>query len=392
MGVAAAREKARAWHALVSNGLDPRAVEEEQSKREEAARLAQAAKKANTFAAYAERYIAGRTNRRAAQDAREIRRLLISEWASRPMHEIAPRDVRQVIDKIKVRAPYDAKNAWTHAVGIFKGAVHEELLEASPCASLDKRLLFKGVKLRHRDRYLSDAEVFALWRAAGRLGYPAASAIRLLILLGVRNNEMVEARWSEFSPELRRIIRDAQSKRERVNWSAVAAADKAWRVPPERFKSESENIVALPDAACEILELVPRFKGCDFVFTNDGTKPMWLGDKLKRVVDRRMLRSFRALARRRRDDAEPKVPGWVWHDLRRTMRTNMSALGIADHVAEMCLGHARKGLQRVYDQHRFVEQMREAREAWAAKVLGIVSPAPKPGAKVIPLTRRARKA
>ena len=29
-------------------------------------------------------------------------------------------------------------------------------------------------------------------------------------------------------------------------------------------------------------------------------------------------------------------------------------------VAEMVIGHGRKGLQRVYDQHRYVEEMREA--------------------------------
>ena len=49
---------------------------------------------------------------------------------------------------------------------------------------------------------------------------------------------------------------------------------------------------------------------------------------------------------------------------------------MSDMVAEMVIGHGRKGLQRVYDQHRYVDEMREALELWAARLRDIVTPPP----------------
>jgi hypothetical protein len=40
----------------------------------------------------------------------------------------------------------------------------------------------------------------------------------------------------------------------------------------------------------------------------------------------------------------------------------------------MVLGHGKKGLQRVYDQHQYETEMREALERWAARLRTIVSP------------------
>ena len=64
------------------------------------------------------------------------------------------------------------------------------------------------------------------------------------------------------------------------------------------------------------------------------------------------------------------------HDIRRTVRTRLASLRVPDEVAEMVIGHGRKGLQRVYDQHSYEQEMREALEAWAARLRSIVNPPP----------------
>ena len=69
-----------------------------------------------------------------------------------------------------------------------------------------------------------------------------------------------------------------------------------------------------------------------------------------------------------------ELPGWVLHDLRRTVRTRLSALQVPDVVAEMVVGHAKQGLQRVYDQHSYMEEMRAALTKWAARLAAIVDP------------------
>ena len=382
LSLAEAREKAEKFYAKNKEGTDPFAAEaeakEEERRRKQAEARAEALKDARTFAGFADRYIAERSaNRRAKDDAREIRRNLIAAWGDRPIHKIAPRDVRELIDKIKQRAPYDAANTWGHAVGIFKAAVHEELIEASPCASLDKKMLFKGAKIGPRQRVLTDEEVFAFWRASGRLGYPAGPAYRLLMLTACRVSEIAEARWSELHPELRRVIRDAAKDERRVDWSGVDDKIKLIIIPRERFKSDAEHAVPLCDAACAIIERLPRFAGCDFIFTTTGTIPISGFSKAKARLDARMLRTLRALARMRGDDPRSvTLPPWVNHDLRRVVRTNLSALGIADHVCELCLGHGRKGLQRVYDQHRYHDEIRAAMVRWSRRLREIVLPAP----------------
>jgi hypothetical protein len=42
----------------------------------------------------------------------------------------------------------------------------------------------------------------------------------------------------------------------------------------------------------------------------------------------------------------------------------------------MVIGHGRKGIQRVYDQHSYQDEMREALKQWASRLRDIVSPPP----------------
>jgi integrase len=271
-----ARERAAEWYGLVKRGINPAETEVEKERAAAAARRTDAVKKNNTFASIAERYIAERSsNRRAEADAREIRRMLIPEWGERPIHEIAPRDVRELITKLRTRVPYDARNAWTHLVGILKQSVHDELIDASPCASLDKKLLFKGAKIGPRARFLDDLEIQAFWRSAMRLKYPNGPLYQLLLLTAVRLNEAAKARWSEFHPEMRQVISQAKSAGIKVNWAAVRNDAKSWIVPSERFKSGRKNLVPLSDDVCRILEKLPRFPKCEFLFSSNGKSPIY---------------------------------------------------------------------------------------------------------------------
>ena len=56
------------------------------------------------------------------------------------------------------------------------------------------------------------------------------------------------------------------------------------------------------------------------------------------------------------------------HDLRRTLRTHLSRLGIAPHIAEKCLNHSLSKLGKTYDKHTYLDERREALEKWATVV------------------------
>ena len=368
MSLADARRTAAAeWYQLCKVGTDPRQVEAE--------RRVIAAREANTtFGKVAEDYIGRRTNRRADKDGKEIRRLLVSAWENEPIASITPRMVRQLIGNIAKRTPHGANAAWGHADLIFKFAVHLELMDASPYASLDKKLVLNGAKLVPRQRVLSDDEIFAFWRATRRLDYPERQLYQLLLMTGCRWSEVNGASWSEFRPELRKVLRDHKASGQRIDWSAVPDAHKLWTVPADRFKSDQLHTVPLTNTMCELQSALPMTGPFLFSF-DDGDAPMWAQSRTKATIDAHMVNILKAIARKRGDVDDVTLPHWVNHDLRRVVRTNLSALGVDDHIAELVLGHGRKGLQRVYDRHRYLPEIRSALTKWNNRLVELVGDA-----------------
>jgi integrase len=51
----------------------------------------------------------------------------------------------------------------------------------------------------------------------------------------------------------------------------------------------------------------------------------------------------------------PRFPVLRWspHDLRRTVRTQLAAMGCPDAVAEAVLGHAQPGIKGIYNRHKY---------------------------------------
>ena len=374
LGLKAAREKAAAWLALVENDEDPKVVAEEARRAKQQERLAKALRDKQTFGAFAEKYISERTNRRKEADKQEIRRTLISEWAERPIHEITARDVRELMNKLVQRGPYDAKNAFGHCTTIFKAAVAEELIPVSPLASVDKKALFRG-KIKPRQRALKDEELRAFWSATGQLGTPYTEFFRLLLLTGVRLNELARAKWTELDPGLRKVLADAKRAATPINWQTQSDKIKILVVPRERFKSDREHKIQLSQPALDIIAKLPRG---EYLFSATGGKSPINGlSKSKKRLDVKMLQYLREAAVERDEDPKlVRLEPFVLHDLRRTVRTNLAELHVRYEVAEFILGHSLTGLAKTYDIHGREPEQREALEAWAARVREIVSPPP----------------
>ena len=136
------------------------------------------------------------------------------------------------------------------------------------------------------------------------------------------------------------------------------------------MKSDEPHVVPLPPAAVDILRTLLQHKlprGKDYVVGG----AIHYG-RAKRQLDARVTQM---------NGGKP-IPRWTLHDLRRTFRTGLSRLGIAPHIAELCIAHRQQGLARVYDQHRYDVEKAHAFAAWAAHVLRIVEP---PEGVVVPL-------
>jgi integrase len=93
--------------------------------------------------------------------------------------------------------------------------------------------------------------------------------------------------------------------------------------------------------------------------TEDGDAP---GDP--KLITRVVARNLKSLA-------EYGVRAFTPHDLRRTCRTGLAKLGVADTVAERVLNHAVLGMAGVYNKHDYLDEMRLALDKWAAHLTGV---------------------
>jgi len=332
-----AHKKARHWDILLAKGIDPR---EEERRLAGEAETAKKAATANVFRARVDDYLAyceREGHRQRRETARILHRELMPHWGDRPIESITPGEVKGVITEIAERAPYMAHATLAIAKGFFDWALDE----ASPAAALRPKKVIG--KKKPRQRLLDDDEVRALWNGAERMGYPYRDLYRMLLLTGVRLHEAADARWSEIDMSKRR-----------------------WVIPPERFKSECYHYVPLSDAAVALLEGLPRFRDGDYLFShNGGQTPVNSFSKAKERLDAAMAEEL------------GKAPApWRVHDLRRVVRTGLASLRVPDTVAELVLGHGKRGMQRVYDLEEREPDLREALEKWAAKLRDIVTPPP----------------
>lgn len=367
LSIEQARETARDWLLLVKRGIDPalqKAKREEESLR---AREVEELANERLFRRAAETYITRKVAKQRQGDfvTRIIRNALVDAWGDKPMTEITRRDVVKLVEKIADRpAPVYAQACFGVARTMFGWFVDRGTygLETNVCASIRINSLLGEVKKRGK-RVLSDDELVVFWKATGRLGYPWQPLFRLLLLTGTRRSEAAEANWNEF------------------------AGDKTlWTVPPERFKSDTTHTVPLSEDMQAILSSLPRFRRGNYLFSHSfGETPPQKFANAKEKLDGLMLRYLRAMVRLRGEDpARAVLPTWVIHDLRRTVRTRMSALGVDYIVAELCIGHTLKGLHATYDQYAYIKEMRAAFELWARELRRIVR-REQPTSNVVPL-------
>jgi integrase len=375
MSLEAGREKARDWLALIRKGRDPR-IEEARL------REAEIRKHATVFGAVAEDWFKHKLpgERRGADVERDIKKEL-KIWWERPIADITDEDIIRIIRAKAKDAPSSARNLLGNIKRLFAWTIDQRTygLRVSPASDI-KPIAIVGEKIA-RDRLLNDDEVFAFWRAAKRMPYPAGPVYQLLILTGLRLGEVSDASWSEFAPVVVRAIR--QRGDGPVDWSQFDPRQLSWTIPSSRMKGKDSraraHVVPLTPHMLQILESLPIFvSGGDFLFSrNAGRRPAVMSTEIKDNLDARMLRTLRAMARQRGDDpAGVKLEPWVQHDLRRVVRSGLSCLKIAEEIREAVLAHARPGIKGIYDIHDYLDQKRDALLLWSARLRSIVEPAP----------------
>jgi integrase len=340
-----ARGKACRWLELIAHGIDP---EVELEREKQAALRAQR----GTFAHVWEAFWAQHASKLdKAKEAGRAGAAFLRLWGHRSAAEIEPAEIADYFRSIAGK-PAEARNRLGHLRRMYSWAIGSGGfgLNANPCAVLKPADLI-GRK-EGRDRILADDEIRRVWSAADEAGYPFGAIVRMLLLTGQRLSEVGEASWPE------------------IDFDKVL-----WTIPAPRMKMDRAHVVPLAADTVELLRSLPRFSGPYIFTTTDGRRPFAGFSHAKRRLD-----------------AASGVQAWVLHDIRRTMRTHLSALPVTDMVRELVIAHAKPGLHKVYDLHSYETEKREALQLWERRLRGILSPKPPVGVAGLEAERARRVA
>lgn len=277
-----------------------------------------------------------------------VKRLLEKEtagWLERRIQDIGKRDVVEMLDAVTDRgAKVQANRVLAHVRRVFNWAKGRDIVTTNPTEGLEK-----PAQEVSRDRVLAPAEVRDIWRAADALGYPFGPMVKLLFLTGQRLREVAEARWNE-----------------------VDVDRQVWTIDPARAKNAERHDVPLTAPAIALFESLPRISKSPYILTTSGTSPISGFARAKERIDA-LLRELdiERAGRGVRPSEVPERQRWTFHDIRRTVATNMAAGGVLIEVIERVLNHkgsTNSGLRKVYNRFSYMDEKRQALEAWAQRL------------------------
>lgn len=274
---------------------------------------------------------------------RYLDKYLLPRLGRQPACDITPVDIARLLDEIKGRAPTAANDLLRFTRRIFAFGVRRRFLASNPAADFSPRLDAGGTE-RPRSRALSSDELAWLFekiRDTPSFGEDNLLATKLLLALCVRKGELLGARWEEFDLD------------------GHTQSGAVWHLPAARTKTGERHDIPL---APQVIDWLTRLRvlaaGSEYVF------PKRRRDPRERVPHVGIDTLNVALLR-----VKHGLPHFTLHDLRRTARTQLAALGVRREVAERCLGHKLRGVESTYDRHDYFRERRAALEQWTALVV-----------------------
>jgi integrase len=318
-----ARKIARARFAKGELGIDPAADRAKARAEADAAKL--------ILGTVADRYVESRRPVVRASTSGKLTRSFKVYWKPlrhRPIADIKRAEVAARLGEIvKDHGRASAAAARSTLSAFYVWCMREGLCDANPVAATNNPS--EGTK--PRSRVLTDAELEVVWRHCGDDHF--GRIVRLLMLTGCRREEIGGLRWDEINLDTGVIT-----------------------IPGERTKNHAELRLTLPAPVLALLP--PRQDGGDFVFGAGRGFTGW---------------SFCRLSLDNRIASEGRLPHWTLHDLRRTLRTGLSRLGVPPHISEAVLGHTQPLIIRTYDRYSYEAEVANALARWTAHVESVVT-------------------
>ncbi len=346
-----------------SGGVDPSP---------EAVRRHRAERKAKTVDELADAYLAKWASQKrassAAADTRILNRDIRPAWGRRLVSTIDRRDVVGLLNGIVDRgAPVGANRTRSLLRKMFQWAVRQGIIESSPAAETDR----PGGKETPRERVLSDSEVAEIWRASEKMPAPYGPLVRFMLMTGQRRGECAGLARAELD-----------------------LSSKLWTLPASRTKNGLAHEVPLAPLTLDIIKGLP--KDGEHLFRAEVTgkdRGITGFQRAKDRLDALILNARRETIEQAGGDPAEAVPmaAWRLHDIRRTMRTNLSRLRLDPEICERVIGHLPAGVRKVYDVHGYREEKREVLTAWAVRIKRIITARPATDGQVVRLRSTNRR-
>lgn len=273
-------------------------------------------------------------NRSLAATTRLLNADVLPYWRRLRIDEIGRRDVIEVIDRVTDRgSPVMARQLHVVLHRLFRWSVGRGIIEANPLTDLDL-----PENNPPRKRFLTDAELALVMRAAGELGGYGA-VVKLLALTGCRRQEIADLTWDE------------------IDGAGI-------RLDGNRRKNAEPLTVKLSAPARAIIEALPR--SSDRVFSGSRRAALGHWARLKEQLDAKVAELNNG-----------PLPHWNLHDLRRTLAVGLQKLGIGLQVVERVLGHgsragSRSGVVGIYQAYSYDKEAGDALAVWGQHVMRLL--------------------
>jgi integrase len=261
------------------------------------------------------------------EDQRILNKDIIPVIGNLHMTEVKKRDIVSVLDRVQNRGAMIACNRTLAVISkMFNFALERDVIEIFPVYGIKKR----GEE-RSRERILSDNEIKLLWGSFSDTS--VSMLLKFLLITGQRTGETRRMLFSEIE-------------------------DGFWTIPSERTKNKLTHIVPLSAMAVDVIRKMEKKSESDYVFPgrikcSDGIAGYKCLEKnVAAHYFRKILKHF--------DWKRTTV-----HDLRRTVRSSLSKLGVRKTVSERVLNHKEQGISGVYDRYDYLDEKKAALQKWS---------------------------
>ena len=249
-----------------------------------------------------------------------LKRYLIKPLGLIKVTDVTHKHLVNIVTPIMQRDMHPtAQLVWEAASNILTWAVRNGHRGDNPLIRIKPEF-----KKSQRDRVLTLDEVRQIWFAAEALSPAHTAAVRTLLLLPFRKEELLSCSWSEL--------------------------EEGWlNVPAQRAKtSEASSLFVSSFAATQFPS---RRNDSELIFTTNGAVPTRLGSKVKSKLDSAL-----------------GLHNWVFHDFRRTFSTHMHETNQPHFMIEACINHrdgTRQGVAGVYNRAQYRSQKQAVLQQWS---------------------------